>query len=363
MLRFDNVWQYNAATTATPYLDYTNNSYTNTDFTFLSSSANYMYLGLSNRFTGINAELTTNGVYSGMTYQYYDGDVWQPLALIDSYSFSESKYVRWVLPKSNWVKYNFDQDTVQPSGYPDTTERYWVRISASGVTTPAVINKLRAIPYVSYSSPTKVYQLLQLKKDFDYNTSPSDLTVEDMIRRAEDLIDYRTRKSWRFNAITEEASPILIDYNRYGMFLRYRNFIKVYSVSLWNGGSWQALTEGRNNDFFLNKDLGMIYITRLYLLPAAYGMTGRFTSYGFGEFKNSIKVDYTYGRDSEVFSEFYIVEDIATKMAACDVLRHHDYSGLILSSGVDKIPIESKVRLMQEEIETKIDSLTAISVW
>jgi len=57
------------------------------------------------------------------------------------------------------------------------------------------------------------------------------------------------------------------------------------------------------------------------------------------------------------------VEDIATKMAACDVLRHHDYSGLILSSGVDKIPIESKVRLMQEEIETKIDSLTAISVW
>ena len=202
-----------------------------------------------------------------------------------------------------------------------------------------------------------------LKKDFDYNTSPTDLTVEDMIRRAEDLIDYRTRKSWRFNAITEEASPILIDYNRYGMFLRYRNFIKVYSVSLWNGGSWQALTEGRNNDFFLNKDLGMIYITRLYLLPAAYGMTGRFTSYGFGEFKNSIKVDYTYGRDPEVFSEFYVVENIATKMAACDVLRHHDYSGLLLSSGVDKIPIESKVRLMEEEIESKIDSLTGIAIW
>lgn len=362
MLRFDNVWQYNAATTATPYIDYTNYSYTNTDFTFLSSSANYMYLGLSNRFTGIYADLTTNGSYAGMSYQYYDGDVWQPLALIDNYSFSESKYVRWVLPKSNWVKYNFDQDSVQPSGYPDTTERYWVRISATGVTTPAVIHELRAIPYVSYSTPTKVSQLLQLKRDFDYTTSPSDLTVEDMIKRAEDRIDYRTRKSWRFNVVTEETSPTLIDYNRYGMFLRHRNFKKIYSVQLWNGGSWQTLTEGRNNDYFMNYDLGMIYITRLYLLPAAYGMTGRFTSYGFGEFKNSIKVDYAYGRDPEVYTEFYIVEDIATKMAACDVLRSHDYSGLIVS-GTDKVPLESKIRLMEEQIEQRLDELTGVAIY
>ena len=360
-MRFDNVWQYNAATTATPYLDYTNNSYTNTDFTFLSSSANYMYLGLSNRFTGINAELTTNGVYSGMTYQYYDGDVWQPLALIDSYSFSESKYVRWVLPKSNWVKYNFDQDTVQPSGYPDTTERYWVRISASGVTTPAVINKLRAIPYVSYSSPTKVYQLLQLKKDFDYNTSPSDLTVEDMIRRAEDVIDYRTRKSWRFNAVTEEQDPILVDFNRYGMFLRHRNFMKVYAVSLWNGSSWQDLIEGRNEDYFVNFNLGLVYITRLFMLPAIYGMTGRYATWGLGEFKNSIKIDYIYGRSPETDSEFYIVEDIATKMAMCDVLRHHDYSGLIVS-GTDKVSLEAKIRLLEEQVESKIDTLTGIAI-
>jgi len=230
LLRFDNIWEATTST-ATPYNDYSNNSYTNTDFTFLSSSANYMYLGLSQRFTGLYTDLTTNGSYAGMTYKYYDGDVWQPLSLIDSYSWNESKYVRWVLPKNNWMKYNFNQDAVQPSGYPDTTERYWIRISASGVTTPAVVHQLRAIPYVSYSSPTKVYQLLQLKKDFDYNTSPTDLTVEDMIRRAEDRIDYRTRKSWRFNAITEEASPTLIDYNRYGMFLRYRNFIKVNQMS------------------------------------------------------------------------------------------------------------------------------------
>jgi hypothetical protein len=361
-LRFDNVWQYNAATTATPYLDYTNNSYTNTDFNFLSSSANYYYFGLSSRFTGMFVDLTTAGSYSGLSYQYYDGDVWQPLALIDSYAWDSSKYVRWVLPKSNWVKYNFNQDSVQPSGYPDTTERYWVRLSASGVVTTAVINKIRAIPYVFYSTPTKVSQLLSLKKDFDYSTTPSDLSVEDMIKRAEDRIDYRTRKSWKFNAITEDTSPTLVDYNRYGFFLRHRNFRKVYSVSLWNGGSWAQLTEGRNNDYFINYDLGMVYLTRLFLLPAAYGMTGRYFHWGFGEYKNSIKVDYVYGRDPEVYTEFYIVEDIATKMAACDVLRHHDYSGLIVS-GTDKVPLESKIRLMEEQIEGMIDTLTGVAIY
>jgi hypothetical protein len=319
-------------------------------------------LGLDRRFTGLYVDLTTPGSYSGLSYQYYDGDVWQPLALIDSYTWNASKYVRWVLPKSNWVKYNFNQDDTQPPGYPDTTERYWVRLSASGVATTAVINKIRAIPYVFYSTPTKVYQLLNLKKDFEYNTSPSDLTVEDMIKRAEDRIDYRTRKSWKFNAITEDTSPTLVDYNRYGFFLRHRNFKKVYSVSLWNGGSFAALTEGRNNDYFVNYDLGMIYLTRLFLLPAAYGMTGRYFHFGFGEYKNSVRVDYVYGRDPEVYTEFYIVEDIATKMAACDVLRHHDYSGLIVS-GTDKVPLESKIRLMEEQIEGMIDTLTGVAIY
>ena len=321
-----------------------------------------MYLGLNNRFNGVYVDLTSGGSYSGLSYQYYDGDVWQPLALIDSYNWDTSKYLRWVLPKSNWVKYNFDQDTVQPSGYPDTTERYWVRVSATSVITPAVVHEIRAIPYVFYTSPTKVYQLLQLKKDFDYNTSPTDLAVEDMIRRAEDLIDYRTRKSWRFNSVTEETDPQLVDYNRYGFFLRHRNFKKVYNVSIWNGSGWASLSEGRNQDYFINYDLGMIYFTRLFLLPAAYGMTGRYFHFGFGEYKNSVKVDYVYGRDSETNSEFYIIEDIATKMAACDVLRHHDYSALIVS-GTDKVPLESKIRLLEEQIEAKIDNLTGISVY
>ena len=362
MLRFDNIWQYNSATTATPYIDYTNNSYTNTDFNFLSASGNYMYFGLDRRFTGMYVNLSTMGSYSGLSYEYYDGDTWQKLALMDSYGWDESKYVRWVLPKSNWVKYNFNQDTVQPSGYPDTTERYWVRLSASAVTTTAVINEIRAVPYVLYSSPTKVYQLLQLKKDFDYNTSPSDLTVEDMIRRAEDRIDYRTRKSWRFNVVSEETDPRIVDYNRYGFFLRHRNFKKVYSVSIWNGGEWESLIEGRNNDYFINYDLGMIYFTRLFLLPATYGMTGRYFHFGYGEYKNSVKVDYVYGRDPESNSEFFIVEDIATRLAAADVLRHHDYSSLIVS-GTDKVPLESKIRLLEESAELRIDELTGIAIY
>jgi len=360
LLRFDNIWEYNAASSA--YVDNSNNSYNNTNINFLSSSANYFYFGLSQRFTGLYVDLTTNGSYSGLVYEYYDGDTWQKLGLIDTYNWDASKYVRWVLPKNNWMKYNFNQDSVQPSGYPDTTERYWVRISASAVTTTAVISEIRAIPYVLYSSPTKVYQFMQLKRDFDNSTSPTDLTVEDIIRRAEDRIDYRTRKSWRFNAVTETTDPQLVDYNRYGFYLRHRNFKQVYSVQLWDGCAWKLLTEGRNGDYFINYDYGMIYFTRLFLLPAAYGMVGRYFHWGFGEYKNSVKVDYVYGRDWETNPEFFIVEDIATKLAAADLLRHHDYSALIVS-GTDKVPLESKIRLLEESAEARMDELVGVAIY
>lgn len=283
--------------------------------------------------------------------------------MIDAYTFSESKYLRWVLP-DQWQKYRLiDTDTDPYIGTPpDTVERYWLRINAATTAvTQAVISKIRVVPYAMYSTPTKVFQFMQLRKDFDHSTTPSDLTIEDIIRRAEDRIDYRTRKSWRFNAITEEYDPILVDYNRYGFFMRHRDFRQVYSVKIWNGGSWDTQTEGRNSDYFVNYNLGMIYFTRLFLLPAAYGMAGRYFHFGFGEYKNSVKVDYVYGRDPEVDKEFFVVEDISTKMAAIDIWKHHDYSGLAVS-GSDKVDLVSKVRILEEEVEMRIEELGGIYI-
>ena len=354
MLRFQDIWSFQAPAT---YTDLTDNTLTNTDFNFISGATDVFYFGLDSRFTGIYCDLTTNGSYTGLSYEYYDGDAWRKLALIDNYSFNISKYVRWVMP-SSWVKDTFIEDPASLLPSTDVVERYWVRIKCTAVATIAVINKIRAIPYVEYSSPSKVFQLLQFKKDFTYNSTPLENAVEDFIRRAEDRIDYLTYKSWKFNVRINE----LIGYNRYGIFPRRRDILKMYSVSLWNGNIFDQLVEGRNNDYFVDYERGMIYFTRMFLLPAAYGMVGRYFLFGMGEFAYAVQLDYAYGRDSETSPEFHIVENIATKMAAVDVLRHHDYSSMIVS-GTDKVSLDSKIQLLEADIDRQITELQGIQVW
>ncbi len=363
IFRPESVLTYSEAVVlpATPaiYTDLTDKVRTNSSIDFISATIKYFYIGFSRRYTGLYVDLSTNGSYTGIVYEYNEGTTWKKLELIDSYTWNASKYLRWNLP-NDWLKQEFTDTSPNTTTTDlDNIERYYIRISAT-TTTMAVISKIRVIPYATYTNPTKISQFLQLKKDFDHNTTPSDLVVEDIIRRAEDRIDYRTRKSWRFNAITEDYDPVLVDYNRYGIYPRHRNFMKVYAVKIWTGSDWNTLTEGRDQDYFVNYDLGMIYFTRLFLLPAAYGMTGRYFHFGFGEYKNSVQLDYVYGRDPEKDKEFFIVEDIATKTAAKDILKTHDYSVLIVS-GSDKIPLESKVRLLEEEIEIRIEEITGVA--
>jgi hypothetical protein len=244
---------------------------------------------------------------------------------------------------------------------PDTVERYWLKVTAVSVAIPAIISTIRVIPFAQYTTPAQLSDFLSVKKPYDLTTRPSANAVEEMIRRAEDRIDYRTKKSWRFNAVTEQTDPIHVDFSRSGMFLRHRNFYRVYSVQLWTGSSWQKLVEGRQNDYQIDYNLGFIYLTRLFSLPSIYGMGGGFNQFNIGEMKNAIQVDYVYGRDAETDSEFFAVEDLATKMVAVDLLRHTDYT-LYTVSGVDNVPLSEKIRNLEEQIEMRIDELTAVTL-
>lgn len=360
MIRPSAIWLWDNSASA--YVDLTQNVYVNTPFDFIEEAADVIYIGGDRRFIGIYTDLSQAGTYTGLTYKYLRGEEdSQYLALIDSYNFSESKYCRWNLP-DNWACMQFTPTFPHTATPPDTNERFWIKLSVATATAKAIISKIRLWPYASYTTSDKVAEFLQTKKAFDDSTIPTDLQVENFIRRQEDYIDYRTRKSWKLKAVTEDTDPILVDYSRDGFYLRHRNFYRVYSVKLWNGGSWQTLVEGRNNDYHVNYDLGMIMVSRMFQIPAVYGMVGRYQLWGGGGFKNSVRVDYVYGRDSETDPEFFVAEDITTKLVAKDLLQHHDYS-MLLVSGSDKVPMESKIRLLTEDTENKIDSLIGVAFY
>jgi hypothetical protein len=334
---------------------------TNTPIEFINDTGDTFYIGFSRRFIGIMCDLATNGSYAGVTFQYLStSTTWKNLQAIDSYNFSISKYQRWNLPP-DWARIGFSNTFPQAASPPDGTERYWIKINVSGVTTEAVISLIKIIPFAQYTTPDMVSDFLVLKKPFDLTTRPSTMAVEEMIRRAEDRIDYRTKKSWRFNAVTEQTDPVYVDFSRSGMFLRHRNFYRIYAVQLWTGSSWQKLVEGRQNDYQVDYNLGFIYLTRLFSLPSIYGMSGRYNQYDIGEMKNAIQVDYVYGRDVETDPEFFMVEDLATKMVAVDLLRHSDYSIMTVSGG-DNVPLSEKIRNLEEQIEMRIDELTAVTL-
>lgn len=359
IIRFDCIWLIDTA--GPTWTDLTGSHKTDTDFNFISATTDIFYFGMSrSRFKGFLSNLTTNGSYGTLTIQYWDGSTWVSPNIIDNYAFDSSKFIMWQVP-DDWSDVEFTADFPYASAPPDAKKRYWMRISAASVTTMAVIDKIRSFPLALYTTPDTVSKMLNLKVPFSETTTPSFSTAEDTIAGLESDIDYKTQKSWKFNSITGDELE-LVDFNRFGVYPRYRDIIDVYSFAIWNGTAWNELTEGRNNDFLIDKRRGMVYITRLFLLPASYGMAGRYYNWGFGEFKASVRLDYSYGKDCERDPEFGLVRSIAKKKAAILLLQNHDYS-ILTVSGTDKVILSEKIKMWSEEVDKDTDALTAVRIW
>jgi hypothetical protein len=169
-----------------------------------------------------------------------------------------------------------------------------------------------------------------------------------------------TRKSWRPNYVVDEYH----EFNLNGMKLEMPNPQKIISLKIWNGASWDSKSQGRTQDFFFVPTTGMVQFSRYFLLPA------RFTSYnapvwrwGGGEFTMPIKITYLAGRDINTDAlQGGIVQEIAKKMAAIDVVRSADFGNLAVS-GMDRVSMSEKVNAWQEEIEDRLDFLTAFEVF
>lgn len=355
MIRPDSFWLWDDSESV--YVNKSDDIKTGTAITFLEDTDDVAYIGFSRRFSGLRIEVSTAGSYEGLSFEYWDGENWVKASLEESYDFSANGRLTFILPEDSYAL-NFSDTSPHAAEPPDEVERHWLKITATTVTTAAVISKLRVLPYVLYTNPKLVQEFLGIKDEFDRTTYPSFNSVENLIKRAEGVIDRKTLRSWRLNREEDEEHAFNIN----GIKLFHYPIEEVTSVEVWTGGTWKGITEGRTDDYFYNKSLGMLYFSRYFLFPAryAYSTPTRFR-FGFGEFMFPLRVTYLWGEGTAV-SDFYAVQEIANKLVAIELARTSDYS-IIFPSGTDKVELAEKSRVWKEEVEESMENLRRLLVF
>lgn len=199
---------------------------------------------------------------------------------------------------------------------------------------------------VVYTTSDKVAELLQLNV-FDGSSTPTKVQVETIINRKEDFIDARSGHAWRIKTITKEY---LTPATRYKLGtgirfkLRHRNITTLASgtdkLEVWDGTNWvdwvATRTQGRGNDFWANETEGAVYLNTRQI------------------FEDSVRATYRYG-ESSVSG---VVEEIATKLAAIDVLTMYDpLTNFTEDGGTVNMSKEQKVNQWKEDVKNQMSEI------
>ena len=240
------------------YLDRSRSS----EYSVLEDASDEFLVGFSRRFEAILFLLSITGVYTGLTIKVWNGSEWVD-SLID-YSLGASDYVRWNLREDvpEWTKLGFSDTSPHAATPPDTKERYWLKLEAASVTTPAKVTSLEVVPYVTYTTPELVSQFLQRAagEEIDLSTLPNEATTENFIRRHEAELDRVTQRSWRMNDATE-----MYEFSYAGVKLRHAPVRRLERVNLWQGTSWRTLQQGRTDECYAVDDVGFCFFTRFFV--------------------------------------------------------------------------------------------------
>jgi len=141
---------------------------------------------------------------------------------------------------------------------------------------------------VTYCTSTQVAEFLQ-RADFSGTTSPTNTTVDNLIERNEKFIEQFTGHAWRTITVTDEFvdNPTRVAGLGYAFYLRHRE-VKQFtsgtdSINIFDGNfdiEYVAnKTEGRAEDYFVDKTNGVVYIKDRSLF---YPKGNRFT-YRYGK--------------------------------------------------------------------------------
>ena len=193
--------------------------------------------------------------------------------------------------------------------------------------------------------------------DFTASTNPTQSFVEDLINAAEDEIDARTRHAWRSTLVSDELHDYIRNnaYRQRGwwsyrgkIFLNHRAIhdftAGTHKIEIWDGSDWIDLvsddyTEGRNDDYWIDYNQGIIYFVNTYPF----------------EIEQGVRVTYAYGEDT-------VPNDIrfaCAKMAAIDLVMQDDRSVMVVE-GSDNVPQPSKVEIWQAAIEKTLEKYAEI---
>ena len=204
----------------------------------------------------------------------------------------------------------------------------------------------------TYCTAANVASLLRLvdtsqdenpRLTFSASTDPALAEVEDWIEDAEDEIDNICRHSWREIQVTDEYHNITVGQWRFGYEIqisarRYplRTFVSgTDKIEVWRGDVWEDLisndsyTEGRNNDYFIAYETGIIFVRTIR--PALQN--------------HGIRMTYKHG-------EATVPRDIkraAMLQTALNILENDDYK-VVLPDNTDKYGIESRISQFKKEI-------------
>ena len=374
---FTKVFKYdNSANAGSKYIDITNDMQTpaSTAVPVIEATGDYLYLGNTQKFDLAVFYLGTVGNLGALTWEY---------STSGGNGFTEfiPASARWATDPDDeeGVQYAFKADGTEvfPAnltqnwvtsdiGNPGTpTTAYWIRVSAASVSTAPTMKRIQCRPHAIYTTSKQVFELLQLSKitnttDFTDSTVPSKTTVDYFINESQAYIDMNTRKSWRPNYVSDEHH----EFNLGGLKLEMPDAQRVLSLKIWNGAGWDIKRQGRNKDYFYVPETGMVHFARYFLLPA------RFQSYnaptwrwGGGEFSQPVKITYLAGRDINTdIVQAGIVQEVCKKMVAIDVMRNADFGALAVS-GMDRVSQSERMQQWQEEIEDRLDFLTAFETF
>ena len=349
-------------------------SITGTSFSVLQGTDDFLYLGDDAKFDMVIFDIDTGGSFTTpLKYEYYNGSSFAEF-IPDTQEFNMDQADDGTYTGE---AYGFAGDGVEIfpmrviSDWAKTTvdegqSAYWIRISApNGITTAATVKNIRKRPVEAYCTTQEVFELLQLANvtnttDFTTATIPTKTTVEAYIAGAQSQLDYQTRKSWRMNYVADEKH----DFNIFGFKPDRRDVYKILDLAVWDGSQFDSRTQGRQKDYFLVRDTGMVHFSRYFFLPARFrGFNTPTFRFGGGEFITPVRIKYLYGRNLATdVREGGFVTELAKKMAAIEILKNSDFGNLTVS-GMDRVPLQQKIQLFTTEIIEGIESLKGVEIF